>query len=152
MYPILHWSQMAPSNLELQTQVPSENLLLVPSASQGLGEDVLKIEEVEVEVEVKVLVEVLKVLKEIVEAFGEIVEEDKDPFEVEDRIGNILEVDKDPFGVGVPEPMSKYEDGVGDILEVTNELLDVEVDSNTNTTNATNTIIRTRTMTSKMIL
>ena len=106
---------MAPSNLELQTQVPSENLLLVPSASQGLGEDVLKIEEVEVEVEVKVLVEVLKVLKEIVEAFGEIVEEDKDPFEVEDRIGNILEVDKDPFGVGVPEPMSKYEDGVGDM-------------------------------------
>ena len=141
---------MAPLNLDLQTQVPSSNLLLVPSASQGIGEDVLKIEEVEVEV--KVLVEVLKVLKEIVEAFGEIVEEDKDPFEVEDRIGNILEVDKDPFGVGVPEPMSKYEDGVGDILEVTNELLDLEVDSNTNTTNATNTIIRTRTMTSKMIL
>ena len=148
---------MAPLNLELQTQVPSSNLLLVPSASQGIGEDVLKIEEVEVEV--KVLVEVLKVLKEIVEALEdklkeleEIVEEDKDPFEVEDRIGNILEVDKDPFGVGVPEPMSKYEDGVGDILEVTNELLDVEVDSNTNTTNATNTIIRTRTMTSKMIL
>ena len=93
---------MAPLNLELQTQVPSSNLLLVPSAPQGLGEDVLKIEEVDVVVEVKVLVEVLKELKEIVEALKEleeIVEEDKDPFEVEDRIGNILEVDKDPFGV-----------------------------------------------------
>ena len=112
---------MAPSNLELQTQVPSENLLLVPSASQGLGEDVLKIEEVDVVVEVKVLVEVLKELKEIVEALKEleeIVEDDKDPFEVEevtfkvdDRIGDILEVDKDLFGVeaiiGVPETMSK---------------------------------------------
>ena len=42
-----------------------------------------------------------------------------------------------------------------DTLEVTNELLDVEVNMNTNTTtaiSATNTIIRTRTMTSKMIL
>ena len=95
---------------------------------------------------------VVEALEDKLKELEEIVEEDKDPFEVEDRIGNILEVDKDPFGVGVPEPMSKYEDGVGDILEVTNELLDVEVDSNTNTTNATNTIIRTRTMTSKMIL
>ena len=80
---------------------------LYPS-SQGLGEDVLKIEEVDV----------LKVLMEIVEKLEEMVEDDKDPFEVEevtfkvdDRIGDILEVDKDLFGVeaiiGVPETMSK---------------------------------------------
>ena len=88
---------------------------MVVSSSIGLGEDVLKIEEVEVEVDG--LVDVPKVLKEIVEALEVIVEEDKDPFEVEeimfkvdDRIGNILEVDKDLFwveAIGVPEPMSK---------------------------------------------
>ena len=88
---------------------------MVVSSSIGLGEDVLKIEEVEVEVDG--LVDVPKVLKEIVEALEVIVEEDKDPFEVEeimfkvdDRIGDILEVDKDLFwveAIGVPEPMSK---------------------------------------------
>ena len=90
---------------------------MVVSSSIGLGEDVLKIVEVEVEVDVLVDVDVPKVLKEIVEALEVIVEEDKDPFEVEeimfkvdDRIGNILEVDKDLFwveAIGVPEPMSK---------------------------------------------
>ena len=47
---------------------------------------------------------VVEALEDKLKELEEIVEEDKDPFEVEDRIVNILEVDKDLFGV---EPMSK---------------------------------------------
>ena len=108
---MLHSSSQFPSSY-LSSQV--FDCSVVVSSSIGLGEDVLKIEEVEVEVDV--LVDAPKILKEIVEALEVIVEEDKDPFEVEeimfkvdDRIGDILEVDKDLFwveAIGVPETMS----------------------------------------------
>ena len=38
-------------------------------------------------------------------------------------------MDKDPFWVGVPEPMSKYEDGVGDFLDNTVGYFDEELEA-----------------------